>query len=95
MTVTLDQLQTTIDEVLSEYSTDDEYLNPNSVYFDLAWFYHAGLDAAGDDEVSNDVVDTFMDASEGWYSKDIDDLGEQFENYYLTGFHGAPKVGAY
>lgn len=94
--LSLDTLKSMIEEVLSEYSDiDDDYLPADQVYNDLAWFYHAGLQDGGHFEIEDGVVDTFYDRSEGWAFHKLSDLGNVFEDYFLTGYHGGSTPGDY
>lgn len=98
MNTTLDNLQDTIDEVLEEIlnTTDpDEYIRANEIYFELSWFYHAGVEAGQYEDIHDEVVDSMYDASENWSHRNLDDLGSVLEDYFLTGYHGASKLGEY
>lgn len=96
--LTLDELQDTIHNVVDEIRVsfdEDEFIDPNTIYSELAWFYHAGIEAGQHTDIHDEVIDTMYDVSEDWSHKVLDELGDVLENYFLTGYHGARSLGGY
>ena len=91
-----EEIDDTIGHMLDEYSSEEDgFVDPGHLYMLLVFFYKSGLDAEGHRVVLDSVREAAMDASEDVPIHDIEQLGDIFENFYLTGFHNANVLGGY
>lgn len=91
-----EEIDDTIGYMLDEYSSEEDgYVDPSHLYTILVSFYKDGLEAEGHKDVRESVREAAMYLSEDVPIRNIEQLGDVFENFYLTGFHNADTLGGY